>query len=69
MEMKKLKELKIDLLFFSQDNFKQIQGENSIVEKLIINFRNINGNKIILNEIQKKFPNLKEFHIYVKSNS
>ena len=55
MEMKKLKELKIDLLFFSQDNFKQIQGENSIVEKLIINFRNINGNKIILNEIQKKF--------------
>ena len=69
MEMKKLKELKIDLLFFSQDNFKQIQGENASVEKLIINFRNINGNKIILNEIQKKFPNLKEFHIYVKSNS
>ena len=39
------------------------------MEKLIINFRNFNGNKIILNEIQKKFPNLKEFHIYVKSNS
>ena len=39
------------------------------MEKLIINFRNFNGNKIILNEIQKKFPNLKKFHIYVKSNS
>ena len=73
MEIKTLKELKIDLFFISQDNIALIKGENLSVEKLIIDYNNhlsfydndITQNKIILNGIQNKFPNLKEFQIYI----
>ena len=77
MEIKTLKELKIDLFFISQDNIALIKGENLSVEKLIIDYNNhlsfydndITQNKIILNGIQNKFPNLKEFQIYINNNS
>ena len=77
MEIKTLKELKIDLFFISQDNIALIKGENLSVEKLIIDYNNhlsfydndITQNKIILNGIQNKFPNLKEFQIYIDNNS
>ena len=77
MEIKTLKELKIDLFYISQDNIELIKGENISVEKLIIDYKrnyyiydnDMEQDKIILNEIQKKFPNLREFQIYINNYS
>ena len=76
LEIKTLKELKIDLFYISQDNIELIKGENTKVEKLIINYKShfhiynndMDQNEIILNGIQKKFPNLREFQIYIFGN-
>ena len=75
MEIKTLKELKIVLFYISHENIELIKGENTCVEKLIIDYKShfnydnddMSQKKIILNGIQKKFPNLKEFQIYVST--
>ena len=75
MEIKTIKELKMDLFYISHENIEMINGENTCVEKLIIDYKShfnftnddMSQNKIILNGIQKKFPNLKEFQIYISN--
>ena len=75
IEIKTLKEIKIDISYISNDDIESIKGENTSVEKLIINWENHNNyyytnfnydyKEIILYSFQKKFPNLKEFEIYI----
>ena len=75
--IKTLKEVKIDISYLKEKNINEIEGENPSVEKLIINLNDnsfyINydddNKKIILYSIQKKFPNLKEFQIYINEKN
>ena len=73
MEIKTLKELKIGLLFLSEDNIKQIKGENTNLEKLIISSitpglqKDSSEINVELYDIQNKFPNLKEFQLYMNN--
>ena len=89
IEIKTLKEIKIDITRINNEDIELIKGENTSVEKLIVNWENndnnhhagdlyayfINGNndntddKIILYGLQNKFPNLKEFQIYIGNKS
>jgi len=76
IEIKTLKEVKLDISFITEETFEVIKGENLSVEKLIINLNNYfdfdsdEGLKqIILYGFQKIFPNLKEFQIYLNSTS
>ena len=73
IEIKILKEIKIDISYINEENIKEIEGENPAVEKLIINLEknyihtydyDLEQKKYILYGFQKKFPNLKEFQIY-----
>ena len=76
IEIKTIKEIKIDLNYITEENIKEIKGENTSVEKLIINWMKISDNdyfglehkKIKLDGLQEKFPNLKEFIIYMGVN-
>jgi len=74
IEIKILKEIKIDISYINEENIKEIEGENPAVEKLIINLEknhihtydyDLEQKKHILYGFQKKFPNLKEFQIYL----
>ena len=74
LEIKTLKEIRMDIYYINNEDIESIKGENLSVEKLTINwednhnfyiYNNKHSNKIILYGIQKKFPNLKEFVIYI----
>ena len=74
IEIKILKEIKIDISYINEENIKEIEGENPAVEKLIINLKknyihtydsDLEHKEKILYGFQKKFPNLKEFQIYL----
>ena len=75
--IKTLKEIKIDIRYLKEENIAEIEGENPSVEKLIINWTKYSfdnnfdneNRKIIFNSLQKKFPNLKEFQIYIYDNN
>ena len=78
IEIKTIKEIKIDLKYITEENIKEIKGENTSVEKLIINWMNssdynyffdLKQNNIKLDGLQDKFPNLKEFIIYIGVNN
>jgi hypothetical protein len=41
IEIRTLKEIKIDISYINEENIKEIEGENIAVEKLIINLKKI----------------------------
>ena len=74
IEIKTIKEIKIDISYINEENIEEIKGINPFVEKLIINLKNdythIYNNNLeqkekVLYGLQNKFPNLKEFQIYL----
>ena len=78
IEIKTIKEIKIDIMYITEENLKEIEGENTSVEILIIDWNYYNDYKdnyffdfdlenknIKLDGFQQKFPNLKEFLIYI----
>ena len=72
ISIKTLKEIKIDIMFINKDeDLNTINGTNLSVEKLIIDCKNDDKSTkdIIFYNLQQKFPNLKEFHIYINSAS
>ena len=72
VSIKTLKEIKIDISLLNKDeDFESIKDTNLSVEKLIIDCKNENKDikDIIFYNLQKKFPNLKEFHIYINAAS
>ena len=75
IEIKTLKEIKLDIKYNNNYDIKLIKGENPSVEKLIIhcdNNYNYNYHKyneeIIFYSLQEKFPNLKEIKIYINNS-
>ena len=72
ISIKTLKEIKIDISFINKDeDLNTINGTNLSVEKLIIDCKNEDKSTkdIIFYNLQKKFPNLGEFQIYINSAS
>ena len=68
IEIRTLKEVKIDLEYMNNDDIEFIEGENQSVEKLIVNIRKedlFTDSEIILFNLQNKFPNLKEIYIHI----
>ena len=70
IKIKTLKEIKIHIRYINNDDIQLIEGENPSVEKLIIHLKhqNVIYDSIILYNLQKKFPNLKEIDIYNESD-
>jgi hypothetical protein len=77
IEIRTLKEIKIDISYINEENIKEIEGENPAVEKLIINLKknyihtydsDLEHKEKILYGFQKIFPNLKEFQIYLNKD-
>ena len=73
LEIKTLKEIKIEITQLIEKDIELIKGENLSVEKLIVVINPIDGPGYYYNNaphiinlccIQKKFPNLKEFQVY-----
>ena len=72
IEIKTLKEVKIDLEYMNNDDIELIKGENQSVEKLIVNIRKedlFTDSEIILFNLQNKFPNLKEIFIHINGQN
>ena len=67
IDIKTLKEIKLSLYYARNKDLESIEGENTSVKKLIIDFNNFDDSKLLYN-LQKKFPNLTEIEIYDKSN-
>lgn len=63
IDIKTLREIKLNLSFINSDDIEKIEGENTSVKKLIIDWKMKNDDNV-LNKIQKKFPNLTELEIY-----
>ena len=62
-----LKEIKFSLYYIKSNTLKSIKGENTSVKKLIIDFHICpisDDNNDLLNNVQKKFPNITELEIY-----
>ena len=65
IDIKTLKEIKLSLFRININELESIKGENTSVQKLIIDFNVINSQKDhLLYALQKKFPNLIEIEIY-----
>ena len=68
IDIKTLKEIKLSLYSINNDEINSIEGENTSVKKLIIDFENNydydNGDEIY--NLLKKFPNLTKIEIYDK---
>ena len=66
IEIKTLKEIKLRLYCIDSNDLESIEGENTSVEKLIIDFHKSKNddNDTLLYNLLKKFPNLKEIEIY-----
>ena len=66
IDIKTLKEIKLSLYRINKDEINSIEGENTSVEKLIIDFENKygydNGDEIY--NLLKKFPDLTKIEIY-----
>ena len=63
IDIKTLKEIKLNLSFISSNDIEKIEGENTSVKKLIIDW-NIENDDNLLYNLQKKFPNLTDLEIY-----
>ena len=67
IDIKSLKEIKFSLNYIKSNTLKSIKGENTSVKKLIIDFHICpisDDNNDLLNNVQKKFPNITELEIY-----
>ena len=66
IEIKTLKEIKLRLNYIDSNDLESIEGENTSVKKLIIDFHKYENddNDNLLYNLQKKFPNLTEIEIY-----
>ena len=64
IDIKTLKEIKLSLNEISNEEIALIEGENTSVNKLIIDFQSYSHNKSSLYNLLKKFPNLTEIEIY-----
>ena len=71
IEIKTLKEIKLNLYYINSDELETIEGENTSVKKLIIDIQkqmyendNEKNNNNVLYNLQKKFPNIMEIEIY-----
>ena len=64
IDIKTLKEIKLSLNEISSEEIALIEGENTSVNKLIIDFQSYSHNKSSLYNLLKKFPNLTEIEIY-----
>ena len=67
IETKTLKEIKLSLNFIDNNDLESIEGENTSVTKLIIEFlksKYTYNNNLLLYNLQKKFPNLTDIEIY-----
>ena len=63
IDIKTLKEIKLNLSFISSNDIEKIEGENTSVKKLIIDWHIENDDNLLYN-LQKKFPNLTDLEIY-----
>ena len=63
IDIKTLKEIKLNLSFINSKDIESIEGENASVKKLIIDLHKENDDNILFN-LQKKFPNLTDLEIY-----
>ena len=71
IEIKTLKEIKLDIKNINSDDIELIKGENPSVEKLIIHYDYNDDNyneENIFYSLQEKFPNLKEIKIYINNS-
>lgn len=67
IDIKSLKEIKLSLYYIKSNTLKSINGENNSVKKLIVDFHKepfSHDNADLLNNVQKKFPNITELEIY-----
>ena len=64
IEIKTLKEIKLNLSFINSNDIEKIEGENTSVKKLIIDWHKENNDDNLLYNLQKKFPNLTDLEIY-----
>ena len=67
IDIKTLKEIKLSLLLVRNKDLESIEGVNTSVKKLIIDFNDFDDYKLLY-ILQKKFPNLTEIEVYDKSN-
>ena len=63
IDIKTLKEIKLNLSFIDCKDIESIEGENTSVQKLIIAWHKENDDNLLYN-LQKKFPNLVNLEIY-----
>jgi hypothetical protein len=65
-----LKEIKFSLYYIKSNTLKSIKGENTSVKKLIIDFHKYlfsdDNNDDLLNNVQKKFPNITELEMKIR---
>lgn len=79
VEIKTIKEIKINLSYLFNDDLTSIDDDNKTVKKLIINWENHKNNyyqylyhddqDLLLDNFKNKFPYLTDFEIYINDSS